>query len=73
MTAKSREVEKVRNDLVRALADSCERYETGRQQLALYRELILPDLVRAFRGTFARYQAEPDKGNYSDNAITLNC
>ena len=45
-----REVDRVRNDLLRQLADAYERYENGRQLLALYRTEILPDLVRAFRG-----------------------
>jgi outer membrane protein TolC len=66
VAAKARQVEKVRNDLTRNLADSFERYENGRQQIALYRDLILPDLVRAFRGTFDRFQVEPDKLSYGD-------
>jgi len=32
----------------------------------LYRDLILPDLVRAFRGIYRRFQVEPDKVNYND-------
>ena len=66
MTKASREVERVRNDLLRQLADAFERYETGREQLAIYREQILPDLVRAFRGAYERYQVEPDKVGYGD-------
>jgi cobalt-zinc-cadmium efflux system outer membrane protein len=62
----SREQERVRIDLTRQLADAFERYETARQQLALYRDQILPDLVQAFRGVYQRYQVEPDKVNYND-------
>jgi cobalt-zinc-cadmium efflux system outer membrane protein len=61
-----REVERVRNGLLRELADAFGRYESARQQLELYQNLILPDLVRAFRGVNERYQVEPDKVNYND-------
>jgi cobalt-zinc-cadmium efflux system outer membrane protein len=61
-----REGERVRNDLSRQLADAYERYDTGREQLALYRDRILPDLVRAFRGVHRQYETEPDKVNYND-------
>lgn len=60
------EVPRVRNDLIRQLADAYERYETARQQADLYRERILPNLVTAFRGVYQRYQVEPDKVNYND-------
>jgi cobalt-zinc-cadmium efflux system outer membrane protein len=60
------EVPRVRNDLIRQLADAYERYETARQQADLYRDRILPNLVTAFRGVYQRYQVEPDKVNYND-------
>lgn len=63
---KTRNVETVRNQLLRTLAECYERYENGRQQVALYRDVILPNLARAFRGTAARYQVEPDKVSYWD-------
>lgn len=62
----SREGERVRNDLLRQLASAFEKYEAAREQIALYREQILPDLVVAFRGVYQRYQVEPDKVNYND-------
>jgi cobalt-zinc-cadmium efflux system outer membrane protein len=62
----SREEERVRNDLIRQLADAFERYETGRQLTELYREQILPDLARAFRGVYQRYQFEVGVVNYND-------
>jgi cobalt-zinc-cadmium efflux system outer membrane protein len=62
----TREEERVRNDLLRQLAEAFGRYEAARQQAAVYRDQILPDLVRAFRGVNERYQVEPDKVNYND-------
>lgn len=62
----TREVDRVRNDLVRQLAEAFERYEATRLQLALYENEILPNLVRAFRGVNQRYEVEPDKVNYND-------
>lgn len=62
----SREVERLRNDLLRQLADAFERYETARLQAGLYRDQILPDLARAFRGVYERYQLEPGQVNYND-------
>ena len=62
----TQELDRVRNNLIRTMTDSYERYETNRQQITLYRDLILPDLVRAFRGIYRRFQVEPDKVNYND-------
>ncbi|MDB5308088.1 MAG: czcC 2 [Gemmataceae bacterium] len=60
------EVPRVQNTLLQQLADAYERYENARQQIALYRTQILPNLVTAFRGVYQRYQVEPDKVNYND-------
>jgi cobalt-zinc-cadmium efflux system outer membrane protein len=60
------EVARVRNDLLRQLADAFEQYETARLQAELYRDQILPDLARAFRGVYDRYQFEPAQVNYND-------
>ena len=60
------EVPRVQNDLLRQLADAFERYEVARQQVAVYRDQIMPSLVTAFRGVYQRYQVEPDKVNYND-------
>jgi len=63
----NRESERVRNDLIRQLADAFERYQIARQQIALYRADILPNLVRAYRGVQELYQREGDtKVNYND-------
>jgi cobalt-zinc-cadmium efflux system outer membrane protein len=63
------EVARVRNDLLRQLADAFEVYETARLQAALYRDQILPDLARAFRGVYDRYQLEPAQVNYNDIVV----
>jgi cobalt-zinc-cadmium efflux system outer membrane protein len=60
------EVPRIENELTVQLADAFERYETARQQAELYRERILPNLAKAFRGVYQRYQVEPDKVNYND-------
>jgi cobalt-zinc-cadmium efflux system outer membrane protein len=60
------EVPRVQNELIQRLADAYERYETARQQVELYRERILPNLVTAFRGVYQRYQVEPGQVNYND-------
>ena len=53
------EVPRVQNELARNLADAFERYDNNRQLLILYRDQILPDLVRVYRGVYARFRDEP--------------
>jgi cobalt-zinc-cadmium efflux system outer membrane protein len=60
LTRAADEVERVRNDLVTRLADAYERYDNNRKLLDYYRQWILPDQVRAYRGVFDRYlRGEP--------------
>lgn len=47
-----------RNNLTRILTDAFERYQNSRLQLGLYRDIILPDLVRVYNGIYARFQSE---------------
>jgi cobalt-zinc-cadmium efflux system outer membrane protein len=54
------EYERARNDLLTNLADTFARYETNRQTAEKYRNSILVDQVRAYRGQYQRYQADPD-------------
>jgi cobalt-zinc-cadmium efflux system outer membrane protein len=54
----SEEAHRVRSDLTTRLADAFERYSTNRTLLLYYRDQILPDLVRAYRGLYQRYQTE---------------
>ncbi len=48
---------RVRNDLYSRLSEAFARYQSYRQQLALYRDKILPDLVRVYDAVYRRYQA----------------
>jgi cobalt-zinc-cadmium efflux system outer membrane protein len=54
------EYERARNDLLTNLADTFAQYETNRQTAEKYRNSILVDQVRAYRGQYQRYQADPD-------------
>ncbi|MBI2824392.1 MAG: TolC family protein [Planctomycetia bacterium] len=49
-------------DLTAQLADAFSRFETSRISLQYYREQILPDLARSYRGIYQRYQQEGEKG-----------
>jgi cobalt-zinc-cadmium efflux system outer membrane protein len=49
---------RVRNDLYYRLSDAFNRYRAFHQNLALYRDKILPDLVRVYNGVYHRYQTE---------------
>jgi cobalt-zinc-cadmium efflux system outer membrane protein len=53
------ESHRVRNDLTSRLADAFERYEDNRILLQYYRDHILPDQVRAYRGVYEHHQLEP--------------
>ena len=54
----SDESHRVRDDLTTRLANAFEAYENNRVLLHLYRDKILPDQVRAYRGTYRRYMEE---------------
>jgi outer membrane protein, heavy metal efflux system len=54
------EYERARNDLFTNLADTFSRYETNRQTTQQYRNSILVDQVRAFRGAYQHYQVDPE-------------
>jgi cobalt-zinc-cadmium efflux system outer membrane protein len=58
----SEEAHRVRTELTRTLADAFERYDNGRVLLGYYRDQILPDLVRAYRGLLVRYHKEGPGG-----------
>lgn len=55
----SEEPHRVRNELTTTLAEAFERYDSSRVLLSYYRDQILPDLVRVYRGVYERYQREP--------------
>jgi outer membrane protein TolC len=54
------EYERARNDLFTNLADTFARYETNRQTAQQYRNSILVDQVRAYRGAYRRYEVDPN-------------
>src|SRR5207244_1013889 len=64
------ESRRVQLDLLNRLADAIERYQSNRRLVESYRNQILPDLVRAYRGVVQRYQQEPEKVNYNDIITT---
>jgi cobalt-zinc-cadmium efflux system outer membrane protein len=49
---------RVRNDLYQRVSDAFGRYQSYRKNLALYRDSILPDLVRVYNAIYRRYQLE---------------
>src|SRR5207248_397884 len=57
------------NDLAAQLAEAFGRYEAARQLVANYRDQILPNLARAYRAIYQRYQQEPDKVGFNDVVV----
>jgi cobalt-zinc-cadmium efflux system outer membrane protein len=54
----SEEAHRVRTELARTLSDAFYRYNSSRVVLAMYRDHVLPDLVRAYQGIQLRYNKE---------------
>ncbi len=61
---------KARQDLTSRLAEAFERYENNRVILGYYRDQILPDLVRVYRGVYDRYQQDPGGRGESPPSFT---
>ncbi len=59
----------VQNELTASLADAFERYETNRAQTQFYREQVLPDLARAYRGIYERHEQEPAEVGFGDIVV----
>lgn len=59
----------VQNELAGSLADAFERYETNRAQTQFYREQVLPDLARAYRGIYERHEQEPSEVGFGDIVV----
>lgn len=55
-----------RVDLSAQLADAFERYEDNRIQLDYYRDRILPDLARVYRGVYERHQQVSEQVGFGD-------
>jgi cobalt-zinc-cadmium efflux system outer membrane protein len=60
------ESRRVQNDLTNRLATAFEQYENNRVLLEYYRDWIIPDQARAYRGTFERHQWQPDQVSFGD-------
>jgi len=56
---------RVRNDLTSQVATAFQRYDTARALVLVYRDQVLPDQVRAYRGIYQRY----DKGEGEKEAV----
>jgi cobalt-zinc-cadmium efflux system outer membrane protein len=57
------------NELLARLAEAFGRYRSGRTIAAHYRESILPNLTRAYRAIYRRYQQEPEKIGFNDIVV----
>jgi outer membrane protein, heavy metal efflux system len=57
------------NDLVGRLAEAFGRYDSSRVLTANFRDRILPNLGRAYRGIYQRHQQEPDKVGFNDVVV----
>lgn len=60
---------RARNELTASLAEAFERYENNRVLLGYYRDQILPDQIRTYRGIFDRFHLEP--GVAEGDALTF--
>jgi len=54
------------NDLLSKLAEAMSRYEANKVTAVSYRDLVLPNLARAYKAMIRRYQVEPDKVGFND-------
>lgn len=62
----SQQIRVARNSLATQLADAFERFQSSRVLAEFYRNQILPDLVRAYRGVYERHQQEPTEVGFGD-------
>jgi cobalt-zinc-cadmium efflux system outer membrane protein len=60
------EVTRVENDLRSRLAEAFGRFETNRVLVEYQRSQILPDSIRAYRGTYERHIAVPEDVGFAD-------
>jgi cobalt-zinc-cadmium efflux system outer membrane protein len=60
------EPHRVRDALTNSLAAAYEAWDNGRVLLDYYRNRIIPDQVRAYRGVYERHNNEPDKVGFGD-------
>ncbi len=69
MVASDRAFTDGQNNLTRQLAEAFSRYQTARRLAASYRDEILPDQVRVYRGVYARYQQDRQAVNFGDIVV----
>ena len=62
----SQEAARVQNDLANRLADAIERYGNARNVVQMYRDHVLPDQARAYRGVYERHEQQPDFVGFAD-------
>jgi cobalt-zinc-cadmium efflux system outer membrane protein len=62
----TQEVTRVENDLRSRLAEAFGRFETNRFLVGTQRNQILPDSVRAYRGTYERHIQSQDEVGFTD-------
>ena len=63
MVSASEAKHNARNQLTADLAEAFERYENSRVLLGYYRDQILPDQIRTYRGLFERFHSEVKVGD----------
>ncbi len=66
------EANRARLDLLGRLADAAARFEANRRLAETYRQQVLPDQARAYRGILLRYQNEPKEVNFNDVLAAQN-
>ena len=57
------------NELTAQIADALSRYQTARQLVETYRNEVLPDQVRVYRGIYARYQQDREAVTFTDIVV----
>lgn len=62
----SQEASRVQNELATRLADAIERYSNTTNIATMYRDNVLPDQARAYRGVYERHQQQPDLVGFAD-------
>lgn len=65
----SEQLRRTQNELTARVADAFQRLENARYVSQAYREQVLPDLGRAFRGIYQRHQQEPQQIGFVDIVV----
>lgn len=65
----TQQTQRAQNELTSRLADAFARYESGRTLVDYYRNRILPDQVRTYRGIYQRHLQDPVRVSYADVVV----